>query len=176
MLSHEADMNRWILALLPCLIAACASNPKGSAKVKADKGSPASVHYVTAAELEKNLRAKGGDNVEIDVRMLPKGGRIFYESSRLTVSYGEQENTNPYLSVVENGKEIKFCDESDFESKNMENGVSSNGIGVAVPLKSNKVEMQCDLQRHPSGEFELRLLDSDKKVVEKYTITPSKAE
>lgn len=168
-------MKRWILPLLPCLIIACASNPKGSAKIRADKGSPAKVNYVTAAELEKNLRSKGGEDIEIDVKMLPKGGRIFYESTRLTVSYGEQENTNPFLSIVEDGKEIKFCDDSDFESKNLDAQAHSNGVGVVVPLKSKKSEMQCDLQRQPAGDFEVRLLDSDKKVIETYFVSPAQA-
>jgi hypothetical protein len=178
-------MNRWILLLLPAFLASCASNPQGLSKVRAAKGSPASVSYLTVGEMEKMLRSKGGDDVEVEAKMLPKGGRIFYASSRTVVSYSEQENTNPYLSVVENDKEIKFCDESDFESKNVRSGATSrawNGglnpeaDAVAVPLKSNKVEMECDLPRPPSGDFEVRLLDSQKRIVETYFIKPAKPE
>jgi hypothetical protein len=174
-------MRRWILVLFPAFLASCASNPQGLSKVRAAKGSPASVSYLTAGELEKRLRSKGGDDVEVEAKMLPKGGRIFYESSRTVVSYSEQENVNPYLSVVENDKEIKFCDESDFESKNVRNDATPKAWGVpnpaaeavSVPLKSNKVKMECDLQRPPSGDFEVRLLDSEKRIIESYFIKPA---
>jgi hypothetical protein len=175
-------MNRWILVSVPIFLAACASAPQGLSKVRAAKGSPATVSYLTAGELEKRLRSKGGDDVEVEAKMLPKGGRIFYESSRTVVSYSEQENTNPNLSVVENDKEIKFCDESDFESKNVRNGESPKAWGVPnpateavpVPLKTNKVRMECDLQRPPAGDFEVRLLDSEKRIIESYFIKPIK--
>lgn len=169
-------MMRWIPALLSFLLAACASNPKGSAKVRAAKGDPASVNYLTAAELEKDLRAKGGDDLEVEIRMVPKGGRILFESTRWKVSAGEQVNTNPFLSVLENGKEIKFCDDSDFSSTDTQAGAQFNGAGASVPLKANTVKLQCDLPRPPSGEFEVRLLDSDKQVIESYFVTPAGGE
>lgn len=167
-------MMRWIPAPLACLLlAACASSPKGAAKVRAVKGSQAAVEYLTAAELEKDLRAKGGEDLEVDIRMLPKGGRIFFESRKMTVSYGEQENTFPFLSVLENGSEIKLCDESDFKSKDTPAGAEFNGAGAVIPMKSNTVKFQCDLTRAPAGEFEVRLLDADKQVIEQYVITPA---
>lgn len=165
-------MLRIIPVLLPFLLAACASNPKGSAKVRAAKGNPASVNYVTAAELERDLRAKGGEDLEVEIRMLPRGGRIFFESTTWKVSAGEQANTNPFLSVLEDGKEIKFCDESDFNSVDTPAGANIDGAGAAIPLKANTVKLRCDLTRPPSGEFEVRLLDSDKQVIESYFVTP----
>lgn len=160
------------------LLAGCASAPKGAAKVRAEKGDPSSVNYLTAEELEKDLRAKGGEDVEVEARMIPKGGRILYESSHMKVSYSEQENTTPYLSIVENGKEVQLCDESDFKSKDLkaeaQTSESGTGVGMAIPLKSNTVKMACDLRRAPQGEFEIRLLDSDKQVIERYFVTPRK--
>lgn len=43
--------------------------------------------------------------------------------------------------------------------------------GAALPLKSKKVEFACDLRTPPGGEFEVRLLDSDKQVIERYFVT-----
>jgi hypothetical protein len=169
-------MKRLTLAFLTGLLAACASTPKGAAKVRALEGNPSSVNYLTAAELEKDLRAKGGEDLEVELRMLPKGGRIHFESTRMKVSLAEQDNTNPFLSVLENGKEIKFCDESDFDSKDMDTRASMDGATAAVPLKSNTVKFQCDLPRPPTGEFEVRLLDSDKRVIESYVVTPARPE
>jgi hypothetical protein len=169
-------MKRLTLAFLAGLLAACASTPKGAAKVRALEGNPSSVNYLTAAELEKDLRAKGGEDLEVELRMLPKGGRIHFESTRMKVSLAEQDNTHPFLSVLESGKEIKFCDESDFDSKDVETRASLHDDPPLVPLKSNTVKFQCDLPRPPAGEFEVRLLDSDKRVIESYVVTPARPE
>ena len=91
------------------------------------------MNYLTAAELEKDLRAKGGE-------------------------------------------EIKFCDESDFDSKDMETRASIHDAPAAAPLKRNTVKFQCDLPRPPAGEFEVRLLDSDKRVIESYVVMPARPE
>jgi hypothetical protein len=171
-----ASIRQWILMGSAISLVACASTPKGSAKIRAEKGLPSAVNYLTAEELEKDLRAKGGPDVEVEVRMLPKGGRIFYSSTKMKVSYSEQENTTPYLSITENEKEIRLCDDSDFNSKDSQASAYSTsdgvGVGAAVPLKSNKVEFVCDLRSKPAGDFEVRLLDSDKQVLERYFVSP----
>jgi hypothetical protein len=51
-----------------------------------------------------------------------------------------------------------------------------DGATTAIPLKSNTVKFQCDLPRPPAGVFEVRLLDSEKRVIESYVVTSARTE
>ncbi|GEM_PF-5337938 len=154
----------------------CANGPKGASTIKSENGSPSSINYVTAEELEKYLRGKTKDEKElqIELRMVPRGGRLIYDAHHYRISLSEQDNTFPSISVIQDGKEIKFCDDADFKSRDESAGASVNGAGLFLPIKDNEVEIHCDINRKLAGEFEVHILDQDKKVVEKYVLNTPK--
>lgn len=160
------------LVLLAQGIFGCATNPKGASIVKSENGNASSISYVTAKEMENNLRNKVKDetDLQIELKMIPHGGRLVYDAHHYKISLSEQDNTLPFISVVQNGKEIKFCDDADFKSQDESAGASVNGVGLLVPIKDNRVEIHCDIGQALTGEFEVHILDQNKKVIEKYSV------
>jgi hypothetical protein len=157
------------------LFMGCAMHPKGTSTIKSKDGKPSSISYVTAKEIESSLKKKIKDetDLQIELKMIPKGGRLVYDATHYKVSYSEQNNTLPFISIVQSEKEIKFCDDSEFKSQNQGVGGSIDGVGLILPLKANTVEIHCDINRPLFGEFEVRILDQDKKIIETYVVTTS---
>jgi hypothetical protein len=167
----------WISGTLGLVIlSGCAAAPKGKAVVTSTTGNPGNLAYLTAEEIQEGIRKDKKDDAdkEIEIRMVPKGGKLIYKATtHKFFALGEQENTTPFLSVVQDSREIAFCDESDFRSESPWN----RNDGTVIPKqnllqKENELKFECPLKKPVIGVFDVRVLDADKKAVETYTVSP----
>lgn len=122
------------------------------------------IRYEPPEEIENLLIKNAKDEIEVEVekKLIPRGGRLHIKNSKHRWTHGSNSQPNHIISsvVVQKGTVTFVCDEPDIDVSEYSNPPPSKGFnwGPYTAGRTEKSVIHCSIEKKMSYPFEVRIL------------------